>query len=570
MAETYHLTSSLDLENTDLSSPVLYLPREGTSQHPHTILLYSCSSCVRYPFPGDFLMFHLDRERIQEYIDSISESSRLTIYTPAGECLIRSESPFKDRGRWITQSQIIESTGWLIEITTPYRIYYSPINRIRKAAVLTLLLMLLMHTLLTRYFTRKQYRPVGKLLKALSIEPSREENEFDRLGSAIHLMNRTLASYREEIREHMLSSFLRGETEIDARQMQELVPGAVKDGQYYPFIYETETSGPGDPNLTRKIRIYKDLKSFSSVRAVTGQAGTVYGLAVSTKENKTTLRSKLIRLKERWDFPVTLILGKTVSDTAELPRMFRECLRYQYYIPEKTENRVIDLEKQQANPAIFSFPDTQENNLLSAIRSGDEKRAFRIVEDLLQENVVDAGLSGPVQDLFLSTLLTTIIRPLMNNFPPDEIESTEMLTVMEDFSRHESLPEKTRILKTALSTACVSFENRKNSHNQELNRKLNAYLEYNALNPAICLTLIADTFNMNQQYISRFYLEQNGLSINRKISDIRMNKACELLKQGKQVKEAARQSGFNSTISFIRVFKKREGITPGRYRQNFS
>jgi AraC-like DNA-binding protein len=42
-----------------------------------------------------------------------------------------------------------------------------------------------------------------------------------------------------------------------------------------------------------------------------------------------------------------------------------------------------------------------------------------------------------------------------------------------------------------------------------------------------------------------------------------------LLTTDKSVKEVALSSGFSSDISFIRVFKKIEDLTPGKLRKNY-
>ena len=50
------------------------------------------------------------------------------------------------------------------------------------------------------------------------------------------------------------------------------------------------------------------------------------------------------------------------------------------------------------------------------------------------------------------------------------------------------------------------------------------------------------------------------------IRTVRMEKACNLLKEGKSsIAEIAEQSGFQTASYFITAFKKAFGMTPGKY-----
>ena len=49
------------------------------------------------------------------------------------------------------------------------------------------------------------------------------------------------------------------------------------------------------------------------------------------------------------------------------------------------------------------------------------------------------------------------------------------------------------------------------------------------------------------------------------VENLAINRAKELLKMTKSVKESCFGSGFSDVTYFVRLFKKREGITPGAY-----
>jgi len=81
------------------------------------------------------------------------------------------------------------------------------------------------------------------------------------------------------------------------------------------------------------------------------------------------------------------------------------------------------------------------------------------------------------------------------------------------------------------------------------------------------LELIADEIGLSPKYVSRLYKETTGSSITDTISRTRMEKAKEmLLETDLKVGEIAEKIGIPSRTTFLRVFKKHEGISPMDYR----
>ncbi|SFL21790.1 AraC-type DNA-binding protein [Paenibacillus sp. 1_12] len=95
---------------------------------------------------------------------------------------------------------------------------------------------------------------------------------------------------------------------------------------------------------------------------------------------------------------------------------------------------------------------------------------------------------------------------------------------------------------------------------------ITAYIESNYAKD-IYLENIAGEIGLSAKYVSRMFKETTGTSITDYISMIRMAKAKELLTEtDMKVNEIADQIGMNSRTTFLRMFKKHEGISPIDYR----
>ena len=86
----------------------------------------------------------------------------------------------------------------------------------------------------------------------------------------------------------------------------------------------------------------------------------------------------------------------------------------------------------------------------------------------------------------------------------------------------------------------------------------------------LSLTVLADEFHQNPQYISQLFKNEIGVNFLSYLTNIRMEKAKKLLlSTSLSITDVADQSGYGDYRVFTKVFKKSEGITPSQYRRDF-
>ena len=86
----------------------------------------------------------------------------------------------------------------------------------------------------------------------------------------------------------------------------------------------------------------------------------------------------------------------------------------------------------------------------------------------------------------------------------------------------------------------------------------------------ISLSVLAEQFHLNPQYISQLFKSEIGVNFLVYLTNIRMEKAKKLLlSTALSIAEGAEQSGYGDYRVFTKVFKKSEGITPSQYRRDF-
>lgn len=81
----------------------------------------------------------------------------------------------------------------------------------------------------------------------------------------------------------------------------------------------------------------------------------------------------------------------------------------------------------------------------------------------------------------------------------------------------------------------------------------------------LSVEVMCKTFNKSKSSLYRDFMRFVGVSPKEFVIRERLRNAKKLLQQGLSVKESSYASGFRDVNYFIRIFKSREGITPGQY-----
>lgn len=84
----------------------------------------------------------------------------------------------------------------------------------------------------------------------------------------------------------------------------------------------------------------------------------------------------------------------------------------------------------------------------------------------------------------------------------------------------------------------------------------------------ITLNSVADALHLSKFYISHMFRERMNYSFTRFLHDLRVEHACDVLKQKNvDITDAAFRSGFSSIRSFNRIFLENTGMSPRQYRK---
>ena len=100
-------------------------------------------------------------------------------------------------------------------------------------------------------------------------------------------------------------------------------------------------------------------------------------------------------------------------------------------------------------------------------------------------------------------------------------------------------------------------------------QQISTYVMAHYVHP-ITLDEIAKEVGMNRSAFCSYFKRCKGMTFSQFVTEYRLNTACELLKHSsKGVSEICYLVGFNDLQHFIRVFTKKIGISPSKYRKQY-
>ncbi|MDP4125739.1 MAG: PocR ligand-binding domain-containing protein [Bacillota bacterium] len=210
----------------------------------------------------------------------------------------------------------------------------------------------------------------------------------------------------------------------------------------------------------------------------------------------------------------------------------------------------------------------KEHELRAMVRSGDNLEAQKILEALLSDIVSENSEDIDAVKSRVAELVVIISRAAVDGGATLNIILQQNAQFYQDLHSITSTAELSSWSKTMLDIFMSHAADNKNQKNLQAIQKAAEYIRQNYRNK-LTIDDIAQEVYLSPCYVSRIFKQGLGCTIMEYLTQIRVEEAKTLLKNPKyNVMQVAEESGFEDPGYFTRVFKKLEGITPSRYKQN--
>jgi YesN/AraC family two-component response regulator len=271
------------------------------------------------------------------------------------------------------------------------------------------------------------------------------------------------------------------------------------------------------------------------------------------------------------EFTVSVAIGSICEDIIYLSQSYNDALKLMRNRWLKGKNITIKYIENLNSKNSYYYNVQAEKIIINCLKKNDISEAKKVLDqfakELLERNSYEAinVFEGMQQ------LLGAVIRMIY-----DMGYSLEEVFFKEDYSNKCSMIDEFRSIDT-LYDAVNWMKQRFNSISDFLWEKRNNKLD-NSINDIVLyinenyqkdiyLSSISEKFSISETYLSKTFKQTTGENFLDYLTRIRLDKAKELLKNVEiSVHEVSKAVGYANVQTFIRVFKKYEGTTPGQYK----
>lgn len=494
-------------------------------------------------------------------------------------------------------------TGWKYVSVMDVGSYMKNVSYARRLIVYGVIACFLIGGLISYLFLKRNYNPINAIMqtleKRLGIKVDNKYNEYRFIQETIqnafdeiNVADGKLKQQGDAMRASFVSRLMTGKIS-KSHSMDELLKSyeiQFLSNRFAVIVLTVEDYGRLSADLSEADKA-KELRQINAIlssifeelanrrnKGYMTEIDDMQACLVNFNGGEGDAESELLELslemqkilEERFNIYLSMSISDIHLSPDGIPEAYREAM-------EAMEYRIVDDNKKiynyreisRSNPDCCNIPKMTEQQLISSIKTGNTDEAKDVLDEIFKDYFSNKAVSMKIVKFLTFDLIDSVMKALADISTESRNYFFNELNPLEKIQKCETLKEIKAGITETVCNACEYVKRKKKSHNTELKDKVADFVGSNYADVNLNVKMIADKFEMNPVYISRFAKEQLGDSLLDYINKYRLEKAKQMMRGGNlAATEIAKRVGYCNMSTFIRVFKKYEGMTPGQYKKN--
>lgn len=486
---------------------------------------------------------------------------------------------------YLVSSTVSTKNNWKYINLVPTRQVLQPLNDINIKYIYGILLIVIIGGLVIYLLMIYNYNPIKKLKQFTEKNWSNVDNdsgELQMIKSAItdlssksKLLEQKVNNSRTAVKEYLLHNVLKGNIN-NIKQFNESgkeLGICFTNNSYRIAIFSINKSDkyPVDNKILIKEiekKIPEELEGYGKDSFTKNKIIFVLSLDI---ENNFSLESQLLYLQQyfakKYQLEITIGVGNSYHEFGSLGKSYIEAATALDYKLVKGEGKVIFFNEVISNNSNFNYyPAKEIKKLELAILQGDTASISHIITNIINiihENNTTLFMARCLSFDIIKTVLKTT-NEIKDKVEKNEINYPDVLTLTE-FNTFEELAE---LVQNICSDICSYLHTSKKDNDLYLMERIYDYIKEHFDEYNFSVQNMADHFGMHSSNLSHFFKEQTNHTISDYVTNLRIERAKELLKTSdKPVKDIIKKIGYYDPSSFTKKFKQYVGTTPGKFRK---
>lgn len=482
-----------------------------------------------------------------------------------------------------------DTTGWKYISVFPTEVFWERARTIRTMNILGLLLCFVIGGVVIYYFARKNYDPVKQLVSVFSRSPL--QGTGSDMDEYMFIRRSVLATIRERddmnnkhvqqirvLQNYYLGRLLKGQADRNVPLSELAMTHNLSwtSDRFAVLLFYIDSEAGGIHDLTLSQFIVSNIVADSVGDCLTlhftdvdGTLAAVVNVDPDCEEQwKEDIEGNLTQACEfimvRYKLRFTTVGSELQTGLDGVHQAYLQALEAQEFSMLLGEGLLIWYGDIKPSESSYFFTVNDQMILINYLKADEFEKAKQMIDNVIQQ-AFQREMSSEIAKCVLFDVATTLIKTI-----PDQEQADMAWDEWRPLKRLLSCSTKMEFHQELLDIfdrICSVLRNKQNVQTSVgIGEKIVDFVQENYNDKNLSVSLIGEQFRLTPQYVSRLFREQIGRGLHDYISQTRVEAAKALLLEGTSIDETAGLVGFTSSHAFIRVFKKYEGITPGKYK----
>ncbi|WP_337099947.1 helix-turn-helix domain-containing protein [Paenibacillus sp. YIM B09110] len=490
-----------------------------------------------------------------------------------------------------------ELLGWVYTASIPEKALQAKGDVIKNLTLTFTSITLVIGFSIILFFTYRNSKPLYKLIQVLKerfeIEPSDIRNEYDFLAGNITSLianNERLQTELKDqlplLRDAFIKKLLVGGMysieEIKAEAAQAAMmdighSGIVLIIQMNDYTGLDAKEFINELNVGRLL-IKQSLRDLSPDALVTDWGTDKIAIIVqdASGNGDQQLRNELEisytrfleHIYEQYHLSIMISFGTVFREPNAVGQSFSDALITLEYAVQNGIKGISRYEYSVKDSDLYYYPIEIEQRLFHALKSGYEEESKRILVHILHRNFAERILTHETMQKLTGEISGTMYKLLDQQGVYDEQFVKRMKQALENINPMLGSKKLQDSFVLLAGELCDIVVKKKSDLNQEMIQTVIMQLENEYADSNLTLYRIGERIGRPEKYLSQLFKDITGDTISDYLERLRIDQASYLL-TGSQltIDEIAEQTGYNSSHSFRRAFKRVTGDSPSSFRE---
>ncbi len=499
-----------------------------------------------------------------------------------------------------------EAVDWKYLIITKEKSYMEQLSSIRNSMYFSVALCCIVGIFMIFYLLKQNYTPLNTIIKRIeevTFSSSKNTvNEYQYITQTINQLqwekksiNDLMKQQKNTLRAQIVQNMIENRNDINEMELETLKRyGITFQSDLFLvlvfLIFEGDGPFPNDnESLDEKEKnkmiclifqnITEELLREKGMRCYFFHIGKLIGFIINPKEMErdiifNDINEKLEQIKESINQYFLIRFSPGCSDIHQswenIPNAYSQALEvieYKNMLDLKNihfYHEIVKIPKEEN----FHYPDDMENHIVNNLKIGNEKKVCNAIQDIIHMNLENRATPDTMRYLMVN-IAGTIIK-VVNQLEKKvqcRIPQLSFQTLLQENNVSVMMDEVKKGVHSICETVLEKKGENKRLQGAVLYEEILEFVKKNYADKALNVGMIAEKLGVHVVYLSRTFMEYNGESLSGCIHKIRLKQAKKLIETGKTLEAISDKVGYGSLRTFMRVFKKYEGITPGQFKE---